>query len=416
MKGLIIAAPSSGAGKTTVTLGLIAALTRAGHRIRPFKVGPDYIDPTFLCAAAGGVPCANLDPWAMRDQTLARLISSLADTETALVEGVMGLHDGPGSTALLARKTGWPIVLVIDARKSAQTAAAVAQGLALRDPDLKFAGFVFNRVASARHEAMIRDGLRGQTAAWFLPSAPDLALPSRHLGLHQAHEQRDLQGFLTAAAQWAAPLCPLIDDAEAASGELGAFLSSAQLKGAGPSPSTSSPERWPDFGLTFAYLHTMIPKGTLFLPGGYPELYLDQIKSDPNFLPNLRQAAAAGVPIYGECGGFMVLGEAIIDADGVRHDMAGLLPLITSFAEPKRHLGYREMRSLSDFAWGRAGETWRGHEFHYTQAIWQGQGQGQDQAEPLFQAYDAYGADLGPQGLKRGSVAGSYLHLIDKVD
>lgn len=396
-RGLIIAAPSSGAGKTTVTLGLIAALTKLGQKVRPFKVGPDYIDPTYLSAASGGQVCANLDPWAMQGRTLANLVGTVQEDEVAIVEGVMGLHDGPGSTAALARQTGWPILLVIDAGKSAQTAAALAEGLALRDSDLNFAGFVFNKVASPRHEAMIQSGLRSNTPYWFLPPISDLALPSRHLGLHQADEHEDLQRFLQAAAEWAAPLKTALSLAGASQ------LAATQRSIAKPKL------KFAEYGLTFAYPHLDLSLATLFLPGGYPELYLDTIKADPTFLPSLKQAAAAGKPIYGECGGFMVLAEAIIDADGTRHEMAGLLPLVTTFADRKRHLGYREIEVASDFALGAKGERWRGHEFHYTQIAWQGE------AEPLFHAHDAYGTDLGPQGLKHGSVAGSYLHLIDRV-
>ena len=213
MDGLIIAAPSSGAGKTTFTLALIHALRQLGQSVRPYKIGPDYIDPTYLSAAAGSTPCLNLDPWAMRPETLAAQISG---DGLAIVEGVMGLHDGPGSTAALARLTGWPIVLVLDAKKSAQTAAAVAEGLALRDPDLNFAGFVFNGVASAKHEEMIRDGLKqglkqGQSLACFLPHDPSLVLPSRHLGLHLAGEQKGLEAFLDAAATWVQPALCLAD-------------------------------------------------------------------------------------------------------------------------------------------------------------------------------------------------------------
>ena len=399
-RGLIIAAPSSGVGKTTLTLGLIAALTQAGQRVRPFKVGPDYIDPGYLSAAAGGVPCANLDPWAMGEATLAGLVATVQDGEVALVEGVMGLHDGPGSTAALARKTGWPLLLVVDASKSAQTAAAVAEGLALRDPDLKIGGFVFNRVASARHAAKVRAGLRAglreAVPHWFLPPSPQVTLPSRHLGLHQVQELCDVKTFLATVADWAAPLCPALELAE-----------QSQLTGAA-ALTLQPPKTWPALGLTFAYPHTSVPENRIFLPGGYPELYLEAIRADPDFLPSLRQAAAAGVPIYGECGGFMVLGQAIIDAKGQRHDMAGLLPLITTFANRQRHLGYREIEVRADFALGHAGESWRGHEFHYSQVAWAGE------AEPLFQARDADGVDLGPQGQRRGTVAGSYLHLIDK--
>ncbi len=402
-RGLIVAAASSGAGKTSLTLGLIVALRAAGQRVRPFKVGPDYIDPTYLSAAAGGTPCANLDPWAMRPDTLARLVASVGPDDLAVVEGVMGLHDGPGSTAALARATGWPLVLVVDAAGSAQTAAAVAEGLVLRDPDLGIAAAVFNRVASPRHERMVRQGLRSALPCWCVPHAPDLALPRRHLGLHLADEQADLPAFLARAARWAEPLLPLADLAK----EAKPMRSNPLAKPAADLVGALGAQR-ADLGLTFAYPHLNLPEGTMFLPGGYPEVYLEAIKSDPDFLPDLRAAAAAGVPIYGECGGFMVLGEAIIDADGQRHDMAGLLPLVTTFAERRRHLGYREVEVLTDFAWGTAGQRWRGHEFHYSQIAWQGAGQA------LFHGRDAHGVDLGPQGLKVGSVAGSYLHLIDQ--
>ena len=392
-RGLIIAAPNSGAGKTTITLGLISALTSAGQKVRPFKTGPDYIDPTYLSAAAGA-PCANLDPWAMRRETISRLIGGVKPDEVAIVEGVMGLHDGPGSTAALSRISGWPIILVVDASKSAQTAAAVAEGLVLRDPDLAISGVIFNRVASKRHEALIREALHSDIPSWFLPPEDSLVLPSRHLGLHMADENSDLNRFLLKASEWANPLV-----------EISHLANESVLKP--ETPMTFSSIGHPDLGLCFSYPHMQVPEQSIFLPGGYPELYLDKIKSDQHFLPNLRQAAEAGVPIYGECGGFMVLGEAIIDAQGVRHQMAGLLPLVTTFAKKKRHLGYREIRALTNFSLGSEGEIWRGHEFHYTRIEWQGE------AEALFEVNDAYGSSQGLQGLKVGTVAGSYLHLID---
>jgi len=402
-RGLIIAAPSSGAGKTTLTLGLIAALRRAGQQVRPFKVGPDYIDPTYLSAAADGQMCANLDPWAMRAETLARLVGTVRHDEIAIIEGVMGLHDGPGSTAALARATGWPILLVVDAAKSAQTAAAVVEGLALRDQDLAYAGIVFNRVASPRHEAMIHSGLTQDKPVWYLPPRDDLALPSRHLGLHLATELADMAAFLDQAATWATPVVAAAKLAKPAT--MAAPLRPLTL----PESHDQNTQRLAHFGLCFHYPHLQPHAGSIFLPGGYPELALQAIKADPTFLPNLREAAAAGTPIYGECGGFMVLGEAIIDAQGTRHDMAGLLPVITTFAEPKRHLGYREIDLQADTAFGHAGQRWRGHEFHYTKVAWQGD------APPLLHCRDAYGKDLGPQGLRIGNVAGSYLHLIDQV-
>ncbi len=414
MKGVILAAPASGSGKTTVAAGLVRALRRQGLAVLPCKAGPDYIDAGFLAAAAGR-PCLNLDPWAMRPETLAAALDSQADI--VVVEGVMGLFDGPegggGSTADLAALTGWPVVLVVDCARQGQSVAALLEGFARHRGDIRIAGAVLNRVAGGRHEALLRERADAVPILGALPREPALALPSRHLGLVQAGEHPALDAWLERAADLApavpfGPLrLPAADRAPArpplpppgqriavARDEAFAFAYEHVLAG------------WRRAGAELAFFSPLAdeaPEGdAVFLPGGYPELHAGRLAAAGNFLGALRRHEG---PVYGECGGYMVLGQGLEDAGGRRHAMAGLLPLETSFAEPVRRLGYRRLEAKGGgFPPGRA---FRGHEFHYARIVSEGPG------EALFEAADAQRRPLGPAGLRRGRVAGSFMHLID---
>lgn len=419
-RGLILAAPSSGGGKTTVTLGLLRALARQGLAVRGAKSGPDYIDPRFH-AAASGAPCLNLDAWAMAPERIRALA---AGPGLLLIEGAMGLFDGAppdgrGATAHLARLLGLPVVLVVDAARMAQSVAPLVSGFARHDPGVRVAGVILNRVGSPRHEAMLRQALAplGLPVLGALPRSAALATPSRHLGLVQAGERPDLDGFLGRAA-----------DALAEAVDLAALEAlAAPLPAAGPAPRLVPPAQVialaEDVAFGFAYPHWLrdwraagaeirpfspladdpVPEaGFVFLPGGYPELHAGRIASAGQFLASLRAAAGSGVPVYGECGGFMVLGEGLTDAAGRRHAMAGLLGLETSFAERRLHLGYRRVSATA----GPFPGDWAAHEFHYATTL-------RAEGMPLFAASDAEGAPLPPMGLVRGSVAGSFAHLID---
>ena len=414
MKGVVLAAPASGSGKTVIAAGLVRALRRQGLAVQPFKAGPDYIDAGFLAAAAGR-PCRNLDPWAMRPGTLAAALDG--DADIAVVEGVMGLFDGPegggGSTADLAALTGWPVVLVADCARQGQSAAALLEGFARHRGDIRIAGAVLNRVAGARHEALLRERAGAVPILAMAPRDPALALPSRHLGLVQAGEHPALEAWLdraTDAAPAAAipfgplrmagapaaggpPLPPLGQHIAVARDEAFAFAYEHVLAG------------WRRAGAGIAFFSPLAdeaPEGdAVFLPGGYPELHAGRIAAAGRFMEALRRHQG---PVYGECGGYMVLGEGLVDAEGRRHAMAGLLPLETSFAEPARRLGYRRLEAREDFPLGR---RFRGHEFHYARVVREGPG------EPLFEAADTPGRPLGPAGLVRGRVAGSFMHLID---
>lgn len=435
-KGLIVAAPASGSGKTTFTLGLLRELTRRGVAAGSAKVGPDYIDPAFH-ASASGRPCYNLDSWAMRPATLGALAGRAAAGADLLVcEGVMGLFDGAfvppgqpdGSTASLAAASGWPVVLVVDARGMTGSAAAVLAGFAGLRPEVRIRGVVFNRVAGAKHKAAIAAACAAScpdvALLGFLPPSPGLETPSRHLGLVQACERADLQSFLDGAAALVAAhvdvdaLVGLAVPSRLPPGEGGvmipppgsrvavardeafAFAYPALLDGWRAAGAELSP---------FSPLAGEGPDGAadaVYLPGGYPELHAGRLAGAGGFLEALRRAAARGAVLFGECGGYMVLGRGLEDADGARHAMAGLLGLETSFARRKLHLGYRRAALAADGPLGPAGGAFRGHEFHYASVL-------AEDGEPLFQAADAQGTALGRAGLAAGRVCGSFVHLID---
>lgn len=433
--GIILAAPASGSGKTLATLGLLAHLTGRGMRVASAKVGPDYIDPAFH-AAATGRPCLNLDSWAMRPETVAGLANGLGDgAELVLCEGVMGLFDGAdvapgvadGSTAEIAALTGWPVVLVIDARGMAGSAAAVLAGFARLRTEVRVAGVIFNRVSGDKHRRMIAEACARACPdielLGFLPRLDTLVVPSRHLGLVQACEHPDLAAFLAAAAAavgdhvaidrllalaqrsslsaaTAIPLAPLGSRIAVARDEAFAFAYPATLEG------------WRRAGAEvtfFSPLADQSPDGdAVYLPGGYPELHAGRLAANAGFLAALRRLAEAGRPVLGECGGYMVLGEALTDAEGIRHPMAGLLGLESSFARRRLHLGYRAATLLAEGVLGRAGQGFRGHEFHYATIIG-------ESGTPLFACTDAGGNPLGSAGLRRGSVMGSFVHLVDRA-
>jgi cobyrinic acid a,c-diamide synthase len=419
-KAIVVAAPCSGSGKTLLTLGLLRAFRNRGLRVASAKVGPDYIDPRFH-EAASGRPCFNLDPWAMDSAIIAGLMAELSrDTDLLVIEGVMGLFDGPqgakGSTADLAKTLGLPVLLTVDARHQSQSIAALVHGFTTFRPSLNVAGVVPNRVASDRHEAILCAAL-GERVLGALRHDDSLVLPSRHLGLIQAEENQQLERFIEGAAS-----------AVARETNLDGLLTIASQV---PDESVFRPSLRPlgqriavarDRAFAFAYPHLLhhwrqqgaevipfsplaneTPQGdadAVFLPGGYPELHAGKLASNAVFMDGVR--AAKGL-VYGECGGFMVLGESLIDADGVSHTMAGLLPLTTSFAARKLHLGYRQLTPLPGSPWAR---PLRGHEFHYSTIAREGE------AARLFAARDAAGIQLQPMGLRRGRIMGSYAHII----
>jgi len=492
-RGLIIAAPSSGSGKTVVSLSLLRAARRRGMAVGSLKVGPDYIDPGFHALASGG-RCLNLDLWAMSPGLRqAQVRAALEGADVAVCEGVMGLFDGAagggGSTADAAAWLGWPVVLVADVKGQAASAAALVRGFHGHRPDVGLAGVVFNRVGGSGHVAVLEESTRelGVAVLGHIPKRPELALADRHLGLVQAAENADLDAWMDGAAQ-------VLEDHADVGRILG--LAAEPAPGALANPAEAAPppflppalpplgqriavarddafsflydhvlDGWRAAGAEIGFFSPLADEGpdaaadAVFLPGGYPELHAGALAANRAFLKGLQDRAAAGAVIYGECGGFMVLGRGLMDRGGASHQMAGLLAVETSMAAHTLHLGYRQISLLSDGPLGSAGARFRGHEFHYSTLI------GGGGAEPLFEATDARGQNTAPvgaggqntapagaggqntapvgargqntapagaggqntapagaggenaqpAGARVGSVMGSYLHLIDRV-
>jgi cobyrinic acid a,c-diamide synthase len=441
--GLIIAAPRSGAGKTTVTLGLLRALRRRGCAVQPFKCGPDYIDPAFHEIAAGR-PSFNLDSWAMGQELIDTLATKAsAGADISIAEGVMGLFDGAaargqsgsGTTADLASHLGWPVVLVLDVTGQTETAAAVALGCARYRDDVDIAGVILNRVASERHLSLVAPAFDRIKMPVFgaILREDRLVLPERHLGLVQAREIAAIDERLDAFA-----------DIIGAAINLDAIRQSARPAKAAvairdkQSDRARSRLRPPgqrialaqDRAFSFIYPHLLrqwrlagaeiIPFSPLadeppdatadavWLPGGYPELHAGALASAHGFRQGLQKLARHSIPIHGECGGYMVLGRGLEDADGNRHEMAGLLGLETSFSNRRLHLGYRRARLRVACFLGAVGTEVLGHEFHYASTVLAS-------GDPLVDCRDAAGAVVPEQGARQGSTTGTFFHVIDRV-
>jgi cobyrinic acid a,c-diamide synthase len=429
--GLVISAPASGVGKTTLTLALARAWRNRGLAVQCLKSGPDYIDPAFH-AVATGRPSVNVDSWAMDRAAISYLVGRGADADIVLAEGAMGLFDGvaargvsgTGATADIAAMLGWPVLLVMDPSGQAQTAAAIAAGLRDYRPGVRLAGVVLNRIASPRHEALVRQALSdaGITVFGALPRHAEISLPKRHLGLVQAEEQSEVDALVEEAARFVAGHV-----------DLDAVLRSAASWSAQPAANgfhVTPPgqrialardaafsfvyphmlEAWRAAGaeiVTFSPLADEVPDASAdvcWLPGGYPELHAGKVAANARFRSGLR-AFAETRPVHGECGGYMVLGAGLVDAEGVCHEMAGLLGLETSFAKRRMHLGYRVATLAAAMPGHRTGSRLRGHEFHYSSVLAQPDA-------PLAVVHDATGAAVAETGSRRGHASGTFFHLI----
>jgi cobyrinic acid a,c-diamide synthase len=465
--GLLIGAARSSSGKTTLTLGLMRALMRRGLRVAPVKCGPDYIDPAFH-AAATGRPGVNLDSWAMDAHLIGRLAARASEgADIVIAEGAMGLFDGApggaagiGASADIAALLGWPVVLVHDVSGQGQTAAAIVRGIAGHDARVKVAGVVLNRVGSERHRRLAGEAIEALGIQVFgtLPRNEAVALPERHLGLVQAGETAGLDGRLDALADFIethvdvsgivafatiAATGDVIPDVsrnrsdressmtpDAPVAALDSRSSASRpsgMTGGAPMPPPAQriavarddafsffyphlAQSWRDAGAELCFFSPLADEAPpedcdlCWLPGGYPELHAGRLSAAQGFIKGLRRFAQRGW-LHGECGGYMVLGRALIDAAGEAHEMAGLLELETSFAKRKLHLGYRQAQLAADHPLGAVGFRLRGHEFHYATVL-------REEGLPFALARDAYSDDERPAGLARNGVSGSFFHLM----
>ncbi|MFC7665863.1 AAA family ATPase [Methylorubrum suomiense] len=390
--GLLIAAPRSGSGKTTVTLALMRALRRRGVAVRGAKCGPDYIDPAFHEAATGH-PSLNLDSFAMPDGLLDACAGlSARDAALVIAEGSMGLHDGivagegrTGANADIAARYGWPVLLVLDVSGAAQSAAAVALGCAAYDPRIRVAGVVLNKVASPRHRRLVEAGLSriGMRVLGAFPARPVSSCPSVTWASSRPARPPIWRHAWTASGIWRKPPSTSTPSSPPPVGR----RSRAEAPSPPPAQRVAVAR---DAAFSFLYPHMLagwraagaeiVPFSPLadeapdpscdacWLPGGYPELHAGRLAAANTFRDGLNRFAHTR-PVHGECGGYMVLGESLEDADGVTHPMTGLLPVATSYGKRRLHLGYRVARLVETGLLGAAGTRLVGHEFHYASEL-----------------------------------------------
>lgn len=407
---LLIAAPASGQGKTTVTAALARLHAQAGRRVRVFKCGPDFLDPMIL-ARASGQPVYQLDLWMVGEEQSRRLLWEAAgEADLILIEGVMGLFDGAPSAADLARRFGVPVLAVIDGSAMAQTFGALAHGLASFQTNLPFAGVLANRVGSVRHGEILRDSLPAPLR-WYgaLPRSAEVELPSRHLGLVQAEELADLDTRLDAAAEalaqsadtelppavtFAAPRVAKVEPLLAgvrigvARDAAFAFLYQANLdllRALGAELLFFSPLRF-----------TRLPAvDSLYLPGGYPELHLRGLSRNRPMAEAIRAHHAAGKPILAECGGMLYLLDGLTDSTGVREPMLGLLPGEARMRSRLTALALQEV-ALPE---GRL----RGHTFHHSEL--------ESPLEPLARGECPNYRRTAEAVYRQGRLTASYIHF-----
>ena len=449
MKSVIIAAPMSGSGKTTITLGLMECLKRRGLTVAPFKVGPDFIDPGYHRLVTGH-PSVNLDGWMCSPEFVRETFAHYtADADIAVIEGVMGLFDSiggrsdEGSTAQIARLLGVPVVLVLDARGQARSAAAVVKGFTEFDQDVRIVGVIFNNVAGENHARLLREAMETVMPAvrvlGCIPRDDKLQIPSRHLGLLTVEENplspefldylvETIRAFVDLGMFWAAALpCSNLPSRPArvrkkpskkpvrigvARDEAFCFIYENNLRllrEAGAEPCFFSP-----------LCDSTIPEGVsgLYLPGGYPELFADTLAANVPMKQAIRDAIESGMPVYAECGGFIYLTRGVEEA-GVEgdpqlpslspeervHEFAGIFPAVTRMLMRRKALGYREVELRSDSIIGPKGVVARGHEFHYSEM-----GEMPPEVERLYQVRKGQ-SDLGVEGYRYRNCLASYIHL-----
>lgn len=435
MKGFLIAAPQSGSGKTTVSLAIMAALVRRGLTVAPFKCGPDFIDPGYHRAVTGR-PSINLDGWMCPEGFVqGTFLHHMTDHSVAVIEGAMGLFDGigasyqNGSSAQISTITGVPVVLVVNARGMASSAAALVKGFAGFDPQVRLAGVIFNNIGSSRHAALLREALATHCPEVLcfgcIPRDEALAIPSRHLGLVTAEDNPLSEEFIGRLVEMAEGCLDLEQLAE-----LGFDVKPpAQHK-----PATESGGRAVtiavarDAAFCFMYednLRLLREAGAeliffsplndaalpaaidgIYLPGGYPELYAEKLGRNDTMKAAIRTAVAAGMPVYAECGGLIYLTEGVDAADITPSaGFVGVFPVRCTMLPRRKALGYRQVVLTENSGIGAAGMVARGHEFHYSEI-----GPMPGGVTYVFQV-SRQGVDLGAEGFRIRNCLASYIHL-----
>lgn len=434
---ILIAGTHSGCGKTTISLGIMAALRARGYLVQPFKVGPDFIDPGFHTQVTG-LQSRNLDGWMLSPGYNRALYQRLlARADVAVIEGVMGLYDGyngvseSGSSAEMAKWLGIPAILIVDARSMARSAAALVYGFTRFDRELRVAGVIFNRIGGEGHLQYLREAMKASLpevpVLGGIPREDSITIPERHLGLVTAEEMR-------LDPRWQQNLIDTIERYV----NLDLILKRTECEGPGPLAGVESARKEPpviiavarDAAFCFYYPDNLEmlqeagarlcffsplagevpPEGTagLYLGGGYPEVHAKALAGNTKLFHAIRKYASLGMPIYAECGGLMTLSRFIETTDGKRYPMAGIFPFGTRMLTRRKALGYMEVVLQSSCLLGEPGLTIRGHEFHYSKIV-------ETRQEPHLEfAYVLRKREMEairPEGYKMGSVLASYVHL-----
>lgn len=435
-KRIVIAGTRSGVGKTSIATGLMAALAAGGLKVQGFKIGPDYIDPGYHTLATGR-PSRNLDTFLTAPADVLEILSrATADADIAIIEGVMGLYDGHkedgrGSTAAIARLLAAPVLLVLDATSLGQSAAAEVLGYREFDPGLHLAGVILNRVGSEGHLQLLRRAIENYTGikvvGWLFKDALP-SLPSRHLGLIPAVEQRKIKAILQ---ELAAGVAAGIDLGEivALAGKAGplppgaseGFARAIAKPGARVPVAVARDEAFSfyyqdslDFLMAlgaelipFSPLHdTALPEEAVgaIIGGGFPEIFLATLADNKSLMDDLRRRVKEGMPLYAECGGLMYLSRGITDLEGRTWELAGIVPADCHMQARLAGLGYREAHLCRDTILGKKGDVVRGHEFHYSSL----NGMGGD--FPFAYAWQV-GEKFCYDGYATPGIMASYLHL-----
>ncbi|MFA4835991.1 MAG: cobyrinate a,c-diamide synthase [Dehalococcoidia bacterium] len=430
---LVIAGTHSGVGKTTISIGVMAALKRRGLKVQPFKVGPDYIDPMYHLVATG-LPSRNLDSWMVPPEAMVGLFDRAARrADISVVEGVMGLFDGhsglddAGSTAQVAKLIDSPVILIINVGAMARSAAAIALGYQRFDPELDLKGFIVNGVGGPRHFQWVKEAIEQTTSLPVLGYLPkneaDLKLPERHLGLVPTAEQGELVAFFD-------KLVSQIEETLDIDGLLRVAHSAGPLvpenSGLFPVEPVSPLVRIAvarDEAFSFYYQDNLdlleahgaelvhfspledrvLPEniGGIYIGGGFPEMFADKLSRNQSFIADLRRLASEGMPIYAECGGLMYLCRGVTDFEGNRYPLAGLVPGWSAMTRKLSRMGYVEVEFGRDTVLATAGTRLRGHEFHWSEL---------EEALPS-PAYRMTHPHIANEGYAEGNLLASYVHL-----
>ncbi|MDW5562485.1 MAG: cobyrinate a,c-diamide synthase [Methanomassiliicoccus sp.] len=425
---VLIAGERSGTGKSTITVGILAALRARGLEVQPFKTGPDFLDPMHHNEVGDRIS-RNLDTWMFSGWVPTAFQAASDGADISVIEGAMGLYDGldgrseEGSSAHLAKRLGCPVILVLDAASTARSVGAVAKGFKTFDPAVDLRGVIFNRVGGTRHLGMLEDAIQGLglVSLGGIPKNKDIQLESRHLGLVPAKETDNscrydgiremVEAHLDLDQLWriASEAPGWIEEKRPCLERMGDFRLAVARDEAFNFYYEDNLDIMRSLGASvveFSPLHGDLPDADgYYFGGGYPELHLDGLASNATAIGSLARRVEEGAPVYAECGGLMYLCRTVRGLDGAEREMAGVFDAKVEMTSKLQALGYVEARCVDDCVLSPAGGVTRGHVFHYSRVASHGE------RSFCYELSRSKGIDGPKDGLVKGNALASYLHL-----